>query len=152
MDELSAFLLKHANCYIDTCIPHLLDASSGYKGKRVHASYYNPRYTFVDDKVGARRCLPVVGARLQAYINGGFFQQFFVLDRTDSVDFGMSLSASDMITFSDNGVVMYNYCSDHWVGSGITFSITGQLDTPCNIFFVFCHHRFYLIPIFAFKN
>jgi hypothetical protein len=64
----------------------------------------------------------------------------------------MGLTATDVVTFAYNRVVMHNDGTYHWIGSGIASPVFSQLDASGYIFFVFCHHGSFLIPIFAFKN
>jgi hypothetical protein len=64
----------------------------------------------------------------------------------------MGFTASDVITFPDDGIVVHNDGTYHRIRSGIAKPVSGQLDTAGNIFFVFCHDGSYLIPIFASVN
>jgi hypothetical protein len=64
----------------------------------------------------------------------------------------MGFSTSDVITLTNDGVVMHDYGSHHRVRGRITKPILGELDTSGDIFFIFCHTGSVLIPIFASEN
>ena len=78
-------------------------------------------------------------ARFQAHVDGRILQETFVLDGADGIHFGMRLATSDVITFADDGVLMYDDGSYHRVGGCIALPVLGQLDASGDIFFVFCH-------------
>jgi hypothetical protein len=72
--EPSAFLFQYSYGDIDARIPQLLYALTVDLLEAVAATYDYSRNLFLDDKVGARRCLPIMGAWFQAYVDGGLTQ------------------------------------------------------------------------------
>ena len=81
-----------------------------------------------------------MGAWFQTYVNGGFLQEIFVFDGTYGVYFGMRLSATDVVSFSDDGVVVHNDSAYHRVGGCVAEPVVCQLQAAGNIFFIFCHN------------
>jgi hypothetical protein len=64
----------------------------------------------------------------------------------------MSFSATDVVTFADNRIVMHNDGTYHWIGSGIASPVFSQLDASGYIFFVFCHHGSFLNSYFCIQE
>ena len=70
--ERSALLLQYSYGDFYARIAQLLYALAVYLIKIVAAANDHSRYMLAHDEVGARRCLPIVGTRLEAHIHGGF--------------------------------------------------------------------------------
>ena len=64
-------------------------------------------------------------ARFQAHVDGRILQETFVLDGADGIHFGMRLATSDVITFADDGIIMHDDGSNHWVGGSIAKAVLG---------------------------
>ena len=71
-------------------------------GKGVDTSHHASLYTFLYYKVGARRSLAVVRARLKADVNGGVAEQRFVLGayRCECVHLGMWPTAATVVALA----------------------------------------------------
>ena len=59
------FLFQYANRHLNTSFANLLYATSLHFGKWVYAANHTPLYTFLYNKVTARRRLAIVGTGFQ---------------------------------------------------------------------------------------
>lgn len=85
-----------------------------------------------------------MGTRFQTDINGGLFEQAFILHRSNGIHFGMSFATTHMVTFTDDFPVAHNHCSHHRVGGCVADAVSGQLYAAPHIFFVYCHNLRFL--------
>ena len=54
---------------------------------------------------------------------------------------GMEFSVFMMPAFADNFAVLYNYGPHQRIGICPAFAVTGKLNRPPHIFFIFCHEE-----------
>ena len=147
--QFPALFFQYPYFYFNSGVFQLLDSPSRYERERVNTSDNDPWNPLPDNQVGARGRFPVMRARFQTDVDGGFFQQAFVFDRGDGVHFRMAFAAADMIAFADNASVADYYGSYGRVGSRVAESVFCQLDAAEDIFFVVCHIRSVFIVTFA---
>ncbi len=60
-----------------------------------------------------------MGTRFQADIKGRIVEQAFVLHRGNGIYFGMTLTATGMVSFADNLALVYDDGSYHRIGRRI---------------------------------
>ena len=105
----------------------------------------NTAHAFLNNKVGTRWCLAIVGTRFQTDIDGGILQQRLVLRLYSSkgIDLGMALSTAHMIALTDysppllgGGWGEANHCSHHRIGACTLYTVRCQLQTASHIYFV----------------
>ena len=137
-------------------ILQFLDAQAVDLCKRVGAADDDTRDAAPDDEVGTRRRLAVMGAWLQADVDGAAAKEMLVLDRGDGVHLGMRPATAAMIAFANDSSVADHHGSDHRIGRCSGLAATSQLQTSphelyitTHIFFTFHFSLFTFIYIFA---
>lgn len=118
--EASSFVFEHTLGHFDAGVTEHGYAASADFGKGVAAGYHHTRYAAVDDELGARGRLAIVGAGLESDIYGGGGEQMTVSlsDRAHGVDLGMGLAATAVVALPYYPVAGHD--DSAYVGVGVS--------------------------------
>ena len=137
--EFAAFVVEDAHGDLYAGVAQLLDSASVHLGKGVDTSHHASLYTFLYYKVGARRSLAVVRARLKADVYCGVAEQRFVLGayRCECVHLGMWPAIAAVVALAyDASVGRYDDSSYHRIGLCAHYAAAGKLQTAVHVLFV----------------
>ena len=140
--EFLTFRFKYTYLDLNACILKFLDASSLYLGILIDTAHDDTSDSFLNDQIGTRGRLAIMGTRFQGDIHRSPRQQAFVLCPygCKGIHLGMSLATTHMIPLTDDSAVgTHNHCPHHRVRLRILLSVLGQLDAPSHEFFVVYH-------------
>ena len=110
----------------------------------IDAAHDHPAYTFLDNKVCAWWCLPIMGTGLQRDIHRGLAEQRLVLGahRGKGVHLRMALATAHVVALADDSPLgIHDNRPHHGVGLGCLSSVGSQLQAAAHIFFVFTHKK-----------
>ena len=145
--KFATFSLKHSHRHLYSGILYLLYATSLNLGKRVYTPHNTSPYTFLYYKVGTRRRLTIMRARLKTNIYSCLMQQLLVLrlNRGKCIHLGMPFATTHMITFTDYSTIGCHYHrSNHRVRLSILHTVACQLQATVHKPFIGCHYCLYL--------
>ena len=134
--ELAAFLLKHPDRHIDAGVAELLYATAADAGEGVYAARHHALHPEAAQHVGTGRRAAVVGARLEAHIDGAAAEERLVTHAPDGVDLCVRPAAVDVIALADDAPVAHYHGADHWVGRRSTEPSARQFQAAAHILFV----------------
>ena len=142
------FLLQYTLANLYSCLAQHCDASSIDAGKGVATPYYNRGDMLVDDELGTRWSLAVVGTRLKAYIDGASTEQLRLFDCGYCIDFGMGFATLPVIAFAYDASVAHHHSSYHRVRCCSRLSASCQLQATTHIplvYFSLLQAKYFLI-------
>jgi hypothetical protein len=132
--QFATLVFKYANNNLTACIFQLLDAKTVDPCEGVSTSNDDLLDACLDDKVGTRRCLAVMGTRLKADINGAATQKMFVLDTFDGIHLGMRTATTPMKAFANDASIADNHGSYHRIGRCSSLTTSSQLNAAPHVF------------------
>ena len=74
-----ALLFQNTHSHLDACLTNLSDAPTLHYSKGVDATHNNLFYPLTNNEISTRWRLTIMGTRLQRHVDGGIFQQRFIL-------------------------------------------------------------------------
>ena len=151
--EPLAFLFEHTHRYLDAGVADFLDTAPLYLGKGIDGANHHTPDTFLDNQIGAGRCLAIVGAGFQTHVDGRLRQQGLILwsYRGKGIYLSMSLAATYMIALADDSAVgTHNHRTHHRIRLRVLLPVLCQLYTTAHVFLVFYHHFFTFLLFYLF--
>ena len=107
--QAAALVLQNAYRNFYTRLTQFPDAQAADFGKGINAADHYARNTLLDDEVGTGRRLAVVGAGLQAYVEGALPEQRLVAHAADGVHLGMRSAAATVVALADDAPPTNNH-------------------------------------------
>ena len=128
--QQSALFLQNTDYYHYARLAQHLYAASGYLRVGVLHPDYDTSDTLLYNQFGARRCFPIMAARLQTDKQCAVFvidDRIFALCIGKAVYFCMGLTELPVPTFANDGLitVAHQYRPHHGVGGYIVFAQSG---------------------------